>query len=199
MISGTTVQVEFWLGQLASDPASRDRLLAVACGRLQQLASRMFRRGHALRRWEETGDILQESLLRLNHALADVQPQTAAQFFGLASLQIRRVLIDMSRKHFGPRGVGKNHGSVAGSENDGQPDGVVPTREDDLDDWTRFHEAVQGLGEESRTVVDMLFYQGLSQEDAGVALGVTERTVKRWWRTARQELNDVLGGTWPAD
>jgi RNA polymerase sigma-70 factor (ECF subfamily) len=192
MTAGLTVQIEQWLARVGTDPAARDRLLALACERLRQLGSRMFRRGHALRRWEQSDDILQEALLRLSRALADVRPQTAAQFFALASLQIRRVLIDLSRKHFGPRGSGKNHASVPDA------DAVHAPADADLDDWTRFHEAVRELSEEARAAVDLLFYQGLSQEAAAGVLGVSERTVKRWWRAARQELHAALNGKWPA-
>lgn len=75
----------------------------------------MFWRGHSLRRWEQSDDVLQEALLRLHRALADLKPTTAAEFFALASLQIRRVPIDLSRKHYGALGKGRRHASDGGN------------------------------------------------------------------------------------
>ncbi|VTS05933.1 RNA polymerase sigma factor [Tuwongella immobilis] len=193
MTPATTVQIEQWLMQLGEGQVGRDRLLALTCERLRQLASRMFRRGHALHRWEQTDDVLQEAMLRMSRALLDVQPQSAAQFFGLASLQIRRVLIDMSRHHFGPMGQGQRHASVSGDLGESPQADPNPA----LELWGQFHEAVQSLGEESRAVVDLLVYQGLSQPEAASVLGVSDRTVKRWWRTAREELHAALNGQWP--
>ena len=44
---------------------------------------------------------------------------------------------------------------------------------------------------------DLLYYQGLSQADAAIVLGVCEFTVKRHWRDARLALHELLGGQWP--
>ena len=47
-----------------------------------------------------------------------------------------------------------------------------------------FHERVEQLPEEERTVFDLLFYQGLTHPGVAHALGVSESTVKRRWYDA---------------
>jgi DNA-directed RNA polymerase specialized sigma24 family protein len=43
-----------------------------------------------------------------------------------------------------------------------------------------------------KTTFDLLWYQGLSQDEAAQALGVDVRTVKRRWREARLTLHQTL-------
>ena len=63
--------------------------------------------------------------------------------------------------------------------------------------WTEFHEQIGALPDEEREVFDLLWYQGLSQAEAAELLGVSERTVKRRWQTARYRLHEALGGEVP--
>ena len=60
-----------WLLLLQSSSAAdaeraREALLSHAAGRLERLARMMLRGYPRLRRWEETGDVLQNALLRLD-------------------------------------------------------------------------------------------------------------------------------------
>jgi len=41
-------------------------------------------------------------------------------------------------------------------------------------------------------VVNLLWYEGLTQEEAGQVLGISLRTVKRRWHAARTRLYEVL-------
>jgi RNA polymerase sigma factor (sigma-70 family) len=190
MMRGTTVQIESLLATWHT--GTPDELLYATADRLRLLATKMFRRGHALRRWEQSDDVLQESLVRLHRALRELKPTTAAEFFGLASLQIRRVLIDLSRKHYGALGQGRKHAS-----DDGTGLGNITDESDSSNDWAELHTAVDKLPAELRSVFDLLYYQGMNQSDAASVLGVCERTVKRHWRDARLKLHDLLGGQWP--
>jgi RNA polymerase sigma-70 factor (ECF subfamily) len=195
-VSGHTAVLGRWLEQLrqgddAASEGARGEVLHHACDRLETLTRRMLRHYPRLRRWEQTGDVLQNALLRLHRALATVRPESAGAFYGLAAAHIRRELIDLARHHFGPEGAaGKHH-----------TDGDVPVarREDragepvTLQEWTEFHETVQRLSEPEREVFDLLWYEGLTQAEAASALGVTERTVKNRWRNAKLELQRLLG------
>jgi DNA-directed RNA polymerase specialized sigma24 family protein len=42
-------------------------------------------------------------------------------------------------------------------------------------------------------IVKVRFFTGITVEEAGLALGVTERTARRYWRFARAWLHDRLG------
>jgi RNA polymerase sigma-70 factor (ECF subfamily) len=60
--------------------------------------------------------------------------------------------------------------------------------------WGEFHEHVDKLPEEQKEVVNLLFYEGLTQEEASVILGVSERTIKRRWQEAKLKLHEELSG-----
>jgi RNA polymerase sigma-70 factor (ECF subfamily) len=195
-VNGHTAVLGRWLQRLREgDEAARSEVINHACQRLEALTRRMLRHYPRLRRWEQTGDVLQNSVLRLHRSLATVRPESPAQFYGLAASQIRRELIDLTRHHFGPEGAAAHH-HTDGAE---QADGPVVKKEDPggepatLAEWTEFHEKVQRLPEAEREVFDLLWYEGLTQAEAAQVLGVTERTVKNRWRSAKLELQRLLG------
>ena len=127
-----------------------------------------------LRRWEQTDDVLQEALVQLHKSLRDVHPESVPQFFGLVAHAIRRTLIDLARHHFGPHGQGKHHhtdGKRALSDDAGDILDKESKEPEDLDDWTRFHEAVQALPESERVVFDLIWYDGLSCRRRSIGAG----------------------------
>jgi RNA polymerase sigma-70 factor (ECF subfamily) len=69
----------------------------------------------------------------------------------------------------------------------------VPREPSTLAEWTDFHETVQLLPQAEREVFDLLWYEGLTQAEAAQVLGVTDRTVKNRWRSAKLELQRLLG------
>ena len=76
------------------DRAAGEELIEAACDRLA-LTHNMLR-GDRLRRWEETDDVLQQSLVRLHQTLANIQPETVRDFMRLAAWHIRLVLISLA-------------------------------------------------------------------------------------------------------
>jgi RNA polymerase sigma-70 factor (ECF subfamily) len=197
---GNTAELQRWLDRLrqgdeAQARQARDQLLTRAGARLEELARRMLRRYPRLRRWEQTGDVLQSAVLRLHRALAEVRPRSVGEFFGLAATQIRRELIDLSRHHFGPQGGAAHHhtdppdsqgpGPVENAPDRGEPASLL--------EWAEFHEAVGRLPDTERQAFDLLWYEGLTQKEAAAVLGVTERTVKNRWRSAKLLLAESLG------
>jgi RNA polymerase sigma-70 factor (ECF subfamily) len=195
------------------DPAARDELLTLACDRLRHLAQRMLQRYPRLRQWEQTDDVLQNSLLRLRRSLAEVVPGSPREFFGLAAEQIRRELLDLTRHYYGrhrhtderdaaaaPR-VPVHFGLIAPQGD--EPQRHTPEAPDDTYDpaalgmWTEFHRRVDELPDAEREVVHLLFYQELTQVEAAEVLAVDPSTVKRRWRSARLRLCDALEGLLP--
>ncbi len=63
--------------------------------------------------------------------------------------------------------------------------------------WCEFHERVRHLPPEEREVVDLLFYQELTQGEAAELLRVTKRTVQRRWQAALLRLHAALKDHWP--
>ncbi len=143
-------------------------------------------------RWEQTGDVTNNAALRLRRALADVPLQDSRHFYRLAAVQIRRELIDLSRHY---RRLQDHHHSQpqhsgAAPAHDPGNESLEPGR---LAERAEIHEQVESLPQELRETVDLLWYHGLSQEEAGSVLGISTRQVKRRWRSARLMLHDRLG------
>ncbi|MFO0878352.1 MAG: sigma-70 family RNA polymerase sigma factor [Gemmataceae bacterium] len=179
------------------DEQAHSRLIAHTCDRLRTLTSKMLKGYPKVYRWEQTDDVLQNALLRLCRALKAFTPDSPRHFYNLAALQIRRELIDLAHHHLGPQGHGaKHHTDGAGKAAD-DPGGVLETKAESsepetLREWADFHEQVERLPDEERQLFGLLWYQGLSQEEAAVVLGVSLRTVKRRWQSARLKLADAL-------
>jgi RNA polymerase sigma-70 factor (ECF subfamily) len=156
----------------------------------------MLRRYPHVGRWEQTGDVLQNALLRLCRALDAVPLESTLHYYNLAALQIERELKDLADRHAGPHGFGANHhtdrtgGIVAAHA--GTQDGPETVAE-----WSEFHHQVDQLGAEQREVFGLIWYHGLAQEEAARVLGVSLRTLKRRWLGARLELARRCAGRVP--
>lgn len=190
-----------WLQRLREgDLSARQELIQSARTRLVRLARVMLREFPGVRRWEETDDVFQNAVIRLCRSLDHKVPDSAASLIGLAARDIRCALIDLARHYYGPQGHGAHHGSVCDADSR-QSSGQDP-RDDthepvQLASWSEFHEQVQGLPPDEREVIDIVWYQGLSQADAAELLNVSERTVQRRWRQACLSLQDAMKGLPP--
>jgi len=170
-------------------------LLLRASDRLRVLAGKGLRGFPALRRWVETDDVLQQAMLRLHRSLQEVRPSTVGQFFALAALQMRRELHDLHRHHFGAEGVGANHHTDGHGKAADDVNGPLLSVADGADmpvGWDRFHDLVESLPDDERAVVDCLFVSELTQEETAQVLGVSLRTVKRRWQSARIRLQEAI-------
>jgi RNA polymerase sigma factor (sigma-70 family) len=179
---------------VAGDASALDALLRHCSDRLTILTRRMLGDFQRVRRWAETDDVLQNSLVRLVGALRDVKPATTRDFYALATLQIRRELIDLARHYYGPHGLGANHDSRgrADATANGPPDPADVRHEPSaLAQWTELHEQIGALPDEEREVVGLVFYQGLSQADAAEVLSISLRTLQRRWHAALCKLHRI--------
>lgn len=168
----------------AGDLIARDELVAATLDRLSRLAHKFLRLDFPrLGRWEQTDDIAQGAALRLYRALGDVPLATPLDYHRFVALQVRRELLDLARRHFGAHGDAAHHASDVdwGAAEPGV-DTFDPAR---LAEWTEFHRQVDSLPDDERAVADLLYYQGLPQEEAARLLGVDVRTVQRRWRRIR--------------
>ncbi|MBX9679112.1 MAG: sigma-70 family RNA polymerase sigma factor [Gemmataceae bacterium] len=191
---GSDTQLQNLIDQaLKGDATAHDSLLAHACDRLLRLTHKMFHSYPALRRWEQTDDVFQNSMIRLHRALADVRVESVRHFFNLAAVQVRRELLDLAKRHFGPEGVGTNHhtdGQPADDEGGALHDSAVEPN--DLSGWAEFHAQVEKLPADELEVVNLLYHEGLTQEEAARVLGISFRTLKRRWQSAKLRLYEEL-------
>ncbi|HYT94726.1 MAG TPA: ECF-type sigma factor, partial [Gemmataceae bacterium] len=152
------------------DATAARELLNCTCDRLHRLAHVMLKNYPRLQRWVETGDVAQNAVMRLARALETVAPASLADYYRLATLQIRRELLDLVRHHYGPHGQGGKHQSnVAPSGSGAQPalyDAPDTTHDSSqLALWTEFHRHAQNLPAEEQEVFDLVYYQALSHAE----------------------------------
>lgn len=187
----------------AGDDSALNELLMHAAERLEKLTRSMLNDFARVRRWEDTADVVQNASVRLFRAFQTTRPTDVRGFFALATLQIRRELIDLVRHYFGPEGLGTNHESRSnwpvGDNSSASPvekgSGTLDPRR--LSVWSELHEQAGELPDEEREVFGLIFYQGLEQIEAAALLGISERTVRRRWQSAKVTLNDALAGRLP--
>jgi RNA polymerase sigma-70 factor (ECF subfamily) len=199
----TTLHLQHCLDRLQQgETAARDELVKTACERLSRLARKMLKADGRLRRWEETGDVFQNAMLRLCRALREVTPGSLREFFRLAALQIRRELIDLARHYYGPGGLAAHHETLRpGDGRDARAPALDPSDSRDepskLALWTEFHERVGALPEDEREVFDLVCYQGLTHAEAAKLLDVSTKTVQRRWQAACLKLHEAMHGELP--
>ena len=183
----------------AGDESVRNDLLERVHDRLERLCRKMLGRFPSVKRFEETCDVLQNSLLRLVRSLEQVNPTTTREFFGLAAEQIRRELLDLARYYKAERRGGQ-HQPITISMNKGDEFGTpavdppaADTDEDqELERWCNFHEQVERLPPREREIVGLLFYHSWTQQEVADLFGVNEKTVRRWWISACEQLQELL-------
>jgi RNA polymerase sigma-70 factor (ECF subfamily) len=194
--STTTTLAGYLVRMNAGDREALNLLLGRVYERLERLARHMLRDYQRLRSYADTGDVLQGSLQRLVRALESVKPESLADFFRLAAQQMRRELIDLTRHYYGPQGEGTNQVPLANAS----PSGTgLPEAADDstfdpaqLEMWREFHEQVERLPVEERTVFELLWYHGWRREDAAELLQISVATVQRRYTAARLRLGRLV-------
>ena len=183
------------------DPSadSLDQLFQQVLGELRVVARRHLlaeRGGHTL----STTALIHEAYLRMA-AQHDVAWGDRAQFFALAAMAMRRVLVDYARRHRALRRGGAWHRVAAvgldarDSTGDGSVRGVQIAAIERGDELLALDEALRRLAEVDERlsrVVEFRYFAGFSDEETAAALGLTSRTVRRDWVKARAWLRREL-------
>ena len=172
---GTDTQLQNLIDlALRGDSSARESLLHHACDRLLRLTRKMFHGYPNLRRWEQTDDVFQNAMVRLHRALAEVQVESVRHFFNLAAVQVRRELLDLAKHHYGPESGGANHHTDGIPADDGGGSlHEKATEPGDLQEWSGFHALVEKVPADEQEIINLLFYEGLTQEEAARVLGIS--------------------------
>ncbi|MGB3544380.1 sigma-70 family RNA polymerase sigma factor [Rubrivirga sp.] len=169
----------------AGDPQAVDAILPHVYGELQEIARRQLRGerdGHTL----DTAALAHEAYLKLVKQ-DRVSWQSRAHFLGVASIAMRRILVNYAKKR---RAEKRGGGDFAVTYQEGEVGKV--TRADEL---LALDEALGELAKRSERqarVVEMSFFGGLTQVEIARALGISEPTVRRDWRVAKAWLSHAL-------
>ena len=176
------------------EPGAMDQLQVACHGRMETLARRLLRRHPEIRRGcHDTLDILSLAATRLWRALQEVNPESERHLMALAAMQVRRQVIDLARKFGGPWSPDRHRVDNAVLEDTrwislldaAAADIESPT---ELDRMTRFHQQVDQLPEKLHEVFSMRFYLGATVSEVAKAVGCCNRTVKRRWHEAKEQL-----------
>jgi RNA polymerase sigma factor (TIGR02999 family) len=102
-----------------------------------------------------------------------------AQFFGVASQIMRRILVDYARE----RQAAKRPGGIRVTLDDAAVAANPPECE-----LLMLDEALQGLSrldERQARIVELKYFGGLSEEEVAAVLSMSRATVTREWQSAR--------------
>lgn len=187
----------------AGNLAARESLINLTLDRLRFLTRKIF---HAnfdrIRRWEETDDVFNTVILKLNKSLETNPPENSQHFYSTASTIIRNTLTDLSRRYYGPQGRASLHSTKVGVAND--PDSSLEVEQLDVTheavsilDWGDFHEQVGKLPAELQETFELVFYHGFSIDDVARHMNKSPRQIRRYWLNARTELYRVMQGLRP--
>ena len=167
--------LQAWRG---GDIDARDRLLTVVYRELRRRAGAHLRR-------ERVGHTLQPTALVHEVFLLLVKQdrtvwQNRAQFFGVASLMMRRLLVDRARA----RNMTKRSGRWARVTLD---DEIAQGQAAEVDvlDLDRALSELTTFDTRKSQVAELRFFGGLSLEETGQVLGISVATVEREWQAAR--------------
>jgi len=139
--------------------------------------------------------LVHEAYLRL--AGSDQQAwKNRAHFFAAAAEAMRRILIDRARrKHALKRGAGAERVDL---------DHVDIAADSDGETLLLINEALEKLEQQDAQcaqLVKLRFFVGMDYQEAADAMGISERTAKRWWTFARawlyRELQRSLTAPFP--
>jgi RNA polymerase sigma factor (TIGR02999 family) len=169
------------------DSAAGDQLMLVVYEELRRRAAAYLRRerqGHTL----EPTALVHEAYLRLvTQKRADWQNR--AQFFGVASQMMRRILIDHARGHK----MAKRSGQWLRVTLDDAVADVGPADVQILD-LDRALTRLADLDVRKSQIAEMRFFGGLSLAQVAHVLNISVATVERDWQTARAWLYAALKG-----
>lgn len=186
----TPIDVTETLRKVRRGESPAAELFPVVYDELRRLASHHLQRerpDHTL----QTTALVHETYLRLAD-LTQLEWQDRAHFFGVAAGAIRRILIDHARtRGREKRGGGSVHLSLDSVLHLSVADPPGP----ELLALDRALEALAELHPEKARVVELRFFGGLTLPEIAEVLGVTRRSVDRYWLFARTWLYRELAST----
>jgi RNA polymerase sigma factor (TIGR02999 family) len=162
-----------------------ERLMPLVVDELRKLARGHFRHEHPGHTLQPTA-LVNEVFMKLLDQ-RQVRWENRKQFFGFASLLMRRLLVDHAKgRRAAKRGGGAVHVPIEDAL--GLPIDVPV----DLEALDQALDALGSVDPRQGRIVQMRFFGGLTHEEIGEVESISPTTVKREWRTARLFLYHAL-------
>jgi RNA polymerase sigma-70 factor, ECF subfamily len=160
------------------DAQARDDLLPLVYAELRSQAARYMRRERRDHTLQPTA-LVHEAYLRLV-GQTRVSWQNRAHFFGVAAEMMRRILVDHARKHQ----ASKRSGAAVRVAWDDKA-GATPPLDCELLLLDQALTELAARDPRQAQVVELRYFGGLSEQEAGEVLTVSRATVTRDWNVAR--------------
>jgi RNA polymerase sigma-70 factor, ECF subfamily len=169
----------------AGNREAEAKLVSLVYAELRLLAAHYLRGERPDHTLQPTA-LVHEAYIRMTK-LHDLDWQSRSHFFATAAIVMRRILVDHARA----QGAGKRealHNAVSFE------DALVvsPSRSSDLIALDEALSKLSQLDARRSKIVELRFFGGLNEEETGALLGISARTVKRDWRTAKAWLYNEL-------
>lgn len=163
---------------LAGDPTANEHAFNLVYGELRRSAQRQMRRGGDAATLSPTS-LVNEVFLKLSDGVPRAV-NDRAHFYSLAARAMRQVLLDHQR---GKQAI-KRGGDTPHVELTTDP---LDSRGDSLDYFalTQALDALKRIDERAALVVDWHFFSGLNFFEIADLLGVSDKTARRDWDSAR--------------
>lgn len=123
--------------------------------------------------------IIHEVYLRLRE-VTGVDWQARAQFFAMAALMMRRILVDAARSR-----RSQKRGGLVSRVNLDETAVLSPDADRTILALDEALEAFSQLAPRQAKVVELRYFGGLTEEEIVAALGISARTVRRDWDFAK--------------
>ena len=130
--------------------------------------------------------LVHEAFLRMNRG-EGLQVRGRSHFMAVASIAMRRVLVDHARARSAQkRGAGVTHVSV------GESNAITPDRTQDVLLVDSALARLAAVDRQVERLVEMKFFAGMTEPEIAQVLGVTDRWVRKRWAFARAWLRREL-------
>lgn len=191
--SPNTDDLVFWVTELqAGRPNAAEPTFKKIVTKVEAFAGATLKRFPRVGRFVDLDDVVQGALVRLLAAFREVRPNSRQHFFALVNELIRRELLDLVKRYYGPLGAGTNVGPVVLGDGPGEHAPAAPDLERELDRLAAFHQAVAELPPEEREAVALTYYHDWSQAEIADLFHVSVRTVQRRLDSAMEKLRALF-------
>ncbi len=168
------------------ESGAAEELLPLVYEELRRLAASKMAREAPGQTLQPT-ELVHEAWLRMTGGKTQ-QWANRAHFFAAAAEAMRRILLERARRRGRLR-----HGGGQERMELGESAIAAPTDDERILQVSEALEVLEAEDPRQAEVVKLRFFVGLSEEEVARALGVSEKTVQRYWLHAKAWLYDRIG------
>jgi RNA polymerase sigma factor (sigma-70 family) len=187
MSNDSTVELQKLIDDFSQGgSAARRALIERATNRLRRLAAKMVGESFPdLRAIHDVDSVVNETWMQLVPALEATSIDSVQDFFRLAALKIRQVLLNMVDR---ARRRAPEIASLQGQSSANWDPSQASNDPAKLAIWSELHQRVAQLDDDLRQVFELYYYLEIPQPEIARLLGIHRRQVSRLWLKAVDRL-----------